>query len=140
MSDSPYKQILTRVVATVLAGLILWKVEALLDHRTKEVPVPAVPPTSVPGAVKANPLEAQAVWFGFANETSPPDRETELRRRCGDFRRVYVPVDAGNRFTELCAKEGKTCDRVCDWEGRIFPCSAVSLGGRRDATRIALCR
>ncbi len=83
---------------------------------------------------------AQAVWLGFANETSPQDREAELRKNCGDFKRVFVPHDAGNKFTDLCRHEGKTCEKVCDWEGNSFSCSAVSLGRPRDGSRIALCR
>jgi hypothetical protein len=81
------------------------------------------------------------VWLGFANETASQDREAELHQNCrADFRRVYVPRDAGNKFTDLCSQEGKTCERVCDWEGHSFPCTAISRGGRRDGTRIALCR
>ena len=82
----------------------------------------------------------QPEWLGFANGASPFDREGELRQNCGtDFKRVYVPPAAGNRFTDLCGQVGMTCDKVCDWEGHSFPCNAVSLGGHRDGTRIALC-
>ena len=79
-------------------------------------------------------------WLGFANDTSPQDREIELRRNCGDFQRVVVPDDVGNKYTDLCRSVGSTCVRICDWEGRSFPCDAVSLGGARDGTRVALCR
>jgi hypothetical protein len=68
------------------------------------------------------------------------DRDLELRQNCGDFKRVYVPENLGNKFTALCGYLGQSCESVCDWEGTSFPCSAVSLGGRRDGTRIALCR
>jgi len=93
-----------------------------------------------PSPIRTSPLQAQAVWLGFANETRVQDRETELRARCGEFRRVYVPTDAGNKLTDLCSQEGRTCEKVCDWEGSTLPCSATSPGGRRPGTRIALCR
>lgn len=86
------------------------------------------------------PEASQAVWLGFANEAGSLGREAELRARCGDFKRVDVPVGAGNKFTDLCSQEGRTCEKVCDWEGRVLPCNAVSQGGRRDGSRIALCR
>jgi len=98
------------------------------------------PPASDTALTASSP-ESAAEWLGFANETVSRDREAELHQNCGaDFRRVYVPHDAGNKFSDLCNYEGKTCEKVCDWEGRSFPCSAVSLGGRRDGTRIVLCR
>lgn len=90
-----------------------------------------------------NPVPAehvQALWLGFANETSPQDREAQLRRNCGNFTRTYVPPNAGNTFTDLCGYVGKRCQRICDWQGSNFECSAVSLGGARDGSRVALCR
>jgi hypothetical protein len=93
-----------------------------------------------PTASKPEPRYA-GTWLGFANETSPQDREVELHQSCkADFRRVYVPLESGNRFTDLCRSVGKTCERVCDWQGNIISCSAVSQGGNRDGSRIALCR
>ena len=80
------------------------------------------------------------LWLGFANETSAQDRDAELRGRCGNFGRVFVPGDIGNKFTDLCSHVGRTCERVCDWQGHSFSCAVVSLGGMRDGTRIALCR
>jgi BON domain len=77
------------------------------------------------------------VWLGFANETSPQDRETDLHGNCGDFKRVLVPLQAGNSFTDLCRYMGKACEKVCDWEGRNIPCDAA---GRRDGSRVVLCR
>jgi hypothetical protein len=93
-------------------------------------------PTAQAGSREAS----QAVWLGFANEAGSLAREAELRARCGDFKRVYVPPATGNKFTDLCSQEGRTCEKVCDWEGRVLPCNAVSQGGRRDGSRIALCR
>jgi hypothetical protein len=106
----------------------VWNAQTGAGAATYELTVGGSPYSSTP-----------ARWLGFANETGPQDRETELRRNCGDFTRVYVPGDAGNSFADLCGHEGKTCERVCDWEGTSFSCSAVSLGGRRNGTRIALC-
>jgi hypothetical protein len=93
-------------------------------------------------AVKANPpiAGAEPTWLGFANGTVAQDRDVELRRNCGDFKRVYVPDSAGNRFPDLCGSVAKTCEKVCDWQGGILSCDAVSLGGNRDGTRVALCR
>jgi hypothetical protein len=97
-------------------------------------------PAETPTPARPNPPHAQGIWLGFANEAGSLERNAELRARCGDFRRVYVPPGAGNMFTDLCNQEDKTCERVCDWEGRVFPCSAVSQGGRRDGSRVVLCR
>jgi hypothetical protein len=94
-------------------------------------------------AVSTSPLGVHSTkggWFGFANDTSPQDREVELRQNCGDFKRVDVPDEVGNKYTDLCRSVGGTCERVCDWQGTSFPCDAVSLGGARDGTRVALCR
>ena len=94
-------------------------------------------------ALNTNPFPTgslSGVWLGFANDAGSLEREPELRRNCGDFKRVYVPLDAGNKFTDLCSQVGKACEKVCDWEGTNFPCSAVSLGGRRDGSRVVLCR
>jgi hypothetical protein len=83
---------------------------------------------------------AGAIWFGFANGNAAQDRDLELRQNCGDFKRVYVPENVGNKFTDLCGHLGKTCVKVCDWEGTSFSCDSVSRGGQRDGTRVALCR
>jgi hypothetical protein len=93
-----------------------------------------------PSVTTGNPLQSTGVWLSFANGTGPRHRDTDLRQNCGDFSRVYVPLELGNRFIELCRREGKTCDRVCDWEGKMFACTATSRGGQRDGTRVALCR
>jgi BON domain len=93
--------------------------------------------------VSTNPLvpgSADAGWLGFANATSPQDREAELRSNCGNFARVYVPESVGNMFANLCNYQGKACDEICDWQGQRFDCSATSLGGARDGTRVVLCR
>jgi hypothetical protein len=105
-------------------------------------PAPGAHPSSAgaPSAVRANPLQSTGVWLGFSNPSGPKDREAELRQNCGDFSRVYVPLELGNGFIELCRQEDKTCDRVCDWEGRMMPCTALPRSGGRDATRVALCR
>lgn len=79
-------------------------------------------------------------WLGFANGNVAQDRDAELRRNCGDFKRVYVPDNAGNKFTDLCGYVGKACGRVCDWQGSTLSCDAVSQGGNRDGTRVAFCR
>ena len=97
---------------------------------------------TIVGAPMALPPDEDqsSVWLGFANEIGAHDRESELRQNCGaDFKRVLVPHEAGNKFTDLCSYEGRVCERICDWQGNSLPCSAVSLGGRRDGTRIALC-
>jgi len=94
-------------------------------------------------AVKTNPPSttgAQEAWSGFANGNVAQDRDAELRRNCGDFRRVYVPDNIGNKFTDLCGYVGKTCEKVCDWQGSIISCDAISQGGNRDGTRVVLCR
>jgi hypothetical protein len=94
-------------------------------------------------AVSKSPLKIHSTkgrWFGFANDTSPQDREVELRQNCGDFKRTDVPDEVGSKYTDLCRSVGGTCERVCDWQGTSFPCDAVSLGGARDGTRVALCR
>jgi len=88
----------------------------------------------------ANPISTLGSWWGFANGNVAQDRDAELRSNCGDFKRVYVPDNAGNKFTDLCGYMRKTCEKVCDWEGRTLPCGAVSLGGNRDGTRVAVCR
>jgi len=82
----------------------------------------------------------QGVWLGFANGNAAQDRDPELRRNCGNFNRVDVPYPAGNNFKNLCGYVKKTCEKVCDWEGHILSCDSVSMGGRRDGTRVALCR
>lgn len=81
-----------------------------------------------------------AVWLGFANGNAAQDRDSELRQNCGAFTRVYVPENVGNRFTDLCTYQGKICEQICDWQGQNFPCTAGSLGGARDGTRVVLCR
>jgi hypothetical protein len=83
---------------------------------------------------------AQAAWLGFANGNAAQDRDPELRRNCGNFNRVEVPYNVGNDFKNLCGYVNKTCEKVCDWEGHILSCDSVSMGGRRDGTRLALCR
>lgn len=83
---------------------------------------------------------AQAAWLGFANGNAAQDRDPELRRNCGNFNRVEVPYNVGNNFKNLCGYVNKTCEKVCDWEGRTISCDSASLGGRRDGTRVALCR
>ena len=96
--------------------------------------------TRTPPKIGSLPEETQA-WIGFQNETSAQDRERELHRNCSlNFTRIFVPAEGGNAFTDLCESVGKVCERVCDWEGSSFSCSAVSQRGRRDGTRIALCR
>ncbi len=57
------------------------------------------------------PAGAQGTWLGFANGNVTQDRDAELRRNCGDFRRVYVPPDVGNKFTELCNYVGRPAKR-----------------------------
>lgn len=94
-------------------------------------------------SINTSPLGGQnatGAWFGFANDTSPQDREVELRQNCGAFKRIDVPDAVGDSFTDLCRSVRETCERVCDWQGTSFPCDAVSLGGARDGSRIALCR
>jgi hypothetical protein len=83
---------------------------------------------------------AGVTWLGFANGNVAQDRDAELRRNCGGFKRVYVPDNAGNKFTDLCGYVSKTCEKVCDWQGGILPCDAVSQGGNRDGTRVVFCR
>ncbi len=84
--------------------------------------------------------EAQESWVGFANGNAAQDRDADLRQNCGDFKRVFVPEDAGNKFTDLCGYIRETCAKVCDWQGNALSCDAVSQGGNRDGTRLALCR
>jgi hypothetical protein len=97
---------------------------------------------TIQNAEPVSPLghDEQLPWLGFANGNVAQDRDVELSRNCGDFKRVYVPDNAGNNFNDLCGYVSKTCERVCDWEGRSISCDAVSLGGNRDGTRVALCR
>jgi hypothetical protein len=94
------------------------------------------PPTPEPEQLV---VASGTVWLGFANGTGVRDREAELVRNCGAFTRVDVPDTAGNKLSDLCAYRNQSCVRVCDWEGRMLPCDSVSLGGRRDATRVVLC-
>ena len=84
--------------------------------------------------------DAEAAWIGFANGNAAQDRDLELHRNCGNFNRVEVPYNVGNNFKNLCGYVNKSCEKVCDWEGRILSCDSVSMGGRRDGTRVALCR
>ncbi len=108
-----------------------------------EIAVKTNPPSTAGAAVKTNPPStagAQQAWLGFANGNVAQDRDAELRRNCGDFKRVYVPDNAGNKFTDLCGYVRKTCEKVCDWQGSTLSCDAVSQGGNRDGTRIAFCR
>jgi len=95
------------------------------------------PEVNVPNSSNAY---AGIIWLGFANGTGAQDRDDDLRRNCGQFQRVYVPESAGSRFTDLCRYLGKSCSRVCDWEGHTLSCDAVSMGGSRDGTRVVLCR
>ena len=83
---------------------------------------------------------AEATWLGFANGNVTQDQDVELRCNCGNFKRVYVPYDAGNNFKDPSGYVKKTCEKVRDWEGRALSCGAVSLGGDPDGTRVALCR
>jgi hypothetical protein len=151
MADSAVKQIFIGIVATAVGGLIVWWVTSVVYHPEKGATDQSSliqshssgaqgPAAETADPARTNPPHAQGIWLGFANEAGSLERETELRARCGDFRRVYVPLGAGNMFSDLCDQEDKTCERVCDWEGRIFPCSAISQGGRRDGSRVALCR
>lgn len=148
MADSAFKQIFIGIVATAAGGLIVWWVTTIFYHPGKDVPASPVQSSPIQSSSSgvqdsAAGSSTQAVWLGFANGTGAKDREAELRGRCGEFRRVYVPPDAGptgGNFIALCRTEGKTCERICDWEGRALPCSTVSRGPLRDATRVALCR
>lgn len=145
MTESASKQIVAGIVVTVVGGLLLWKLEMVLGQRTQTPQPQVVQQTGIPSATSgsrpAPVLEshgtAQPVWLGFANDTSPQDRESELRTHCGDFTRAYIPVGAGNNFAELCCLEGTSCDRVCDWEGRVLSCNTVSQGGRSDGSPVA---
>lgn len=147
--EIPVLQSLKRQVILAVFGCILIAVY-LSPYLLRRPHSPAAEPGEHPEDKRNVPAKQDTrgtqadpalVWLGFANETSVQDREAELHRNCGvDFRRVYVPPDSGNKFTDLCSHEGKTCERVCDWEGTSFSCSAVSQGGRRDGSRIALCR
>ena len=78
---------------------------------------------------------AEATWLGIANGNVAQDQDVELRCNCSNFKRVYVPYDAGNNFKDLCGYVKKTCEKVCDWEERALSCGAVSLGGNRDGNR-----
>lgn len=98
------------------------------------------PLTAGSGGTAIQQEGAEAIWLGFANGNVAQDRDADLRRNCGDFKRVYVPDNVGNKFTDLCGYVTKTCEKVCDWEGTSIPCDAVSQGGNRDGTRVALCR
>ena len=133
MADSVPKQLFIGIVVTVIGGLVLWWLTTGLDRRALSTPQTAQPPSP------SDP-QGQSGWLGFANEISAGDRDAELRARCGEFKRVYVPPIAGNKFTDLCKYECKSCGKVCDWEGRSHPCDAISQGGRRDGTRLAFCR
>jgi hypothetical protein len=84
--------------------------------------------------------DAEEAWLGFANGNAAQDRDLELHRNCGNFNRVEVPYSFGNNFKNLCGYVNKSCEKVCDWEGHILSCDSVSMGGRRDGTRVALCR
>lgn len=94
---------------------------------------------------------ARGEWVGFRNNTSPQDRDAELRAHCAaSFRRVSVPQRRDGSdvtFGALCRSIGATCTRVCDWEGHVRSCEEVSQrrheAGRdlpwRDGSRIAYC-
>jgi len=98
-------------------------------------PQPIVPPATPPDKARG------ATWLGFQNGTGAQDREMELHQNCSPvFQRIYVPLERGNGFSDLCESVGQSCERVCDWEGTSFSCSSISQGGRRDGSRIALCR
>ena len=110
-----------------------------LVAQSTPVPSPPTPPV-VPPIVQARKA-AGATWLGFQNGTGAQDREIELHQNCSPvFQRVYVPIERGNGFSDLCDSVGQTCEKVCDWEGTSFSCSAISQGGRRDGSRIALCK
>jgi len=89
---------------------------------------------------KQTSVGEQQPWLGFANGNAAQDRDTELRRNCGNFNRVEVPYNVGNNFKNLCGYVKQSCEKVCDWQGQILSCDSVSMGGRRDGTRVALCR
>jgi len=102
-------------------------------------PVPQKPRTRTKQeAARPSAAELGATLVGFANGNSVQDRDVELRRNCGDFKRVFVPLDLGNSFTDLCRYLGGTCLGVCDWVGRRLPCTAAARA--RNGTRLAFCR
>jgi hypothetical protein len=86
-------------------------------------------------------------WYGYANGTSPQDRERELNAHWGAFTRVTVPFDNNSiypvTFGDLCRRMGKTCLKVGDWEGHEKGCDEFSQGTGgwpiRDGSRIAYC-
>jgi hypothetical protein len=86
-------------------------------------------------------------WYGYANGTSPQDREQELRNHWGPFTRVTVPFNNGSIYPvtlgDLCRRMGKTCLKVGDWEGHEKGCDEFSQGAGgwpiRDGSRIVLC-
>jgi hypothetical protein len=68
-------------------------------------------------------------WYGFAGVLA--DRDDELRRRVGNFRRLTV----NGNFNSLCTSIHRTCQRVIDWKGANQACSSG-----RDGTRLAFCQ
>jgi hypothetical protein len=86
-------------------------------------------------------------WYGYANGTSPQDRENELRQHWGAFTRVTIPFDNNSiypvTFSDMCRRMGKTCLKVGDWEGHEKSCDEFSQTRAgwpiRDGSRIALC-
>ncbi len=137
---------LTALAIVVVVGALFFYRSSVSSRSVSHAASPPdLTPKTVPGeqSTATNPLstaDAQKSWVGFANGNVAQDRDAELRRNCGDFKRVYVPDDAGNKFTDLCGYLGETCDKVCDWQGNTLSCDDVSQGGNRDGTRLALCR
>jgi hypothetical protein len=113
----------------------------------------AVVPNNEKPALKdaaSGQLEAQPVqngsYYGFANGACCMNQEANLNKNCGPFTRVTVPFTSEIYpvdFNSLCRNLGKTCLKVCDWEGHTKDCGEISQsqGGHpvRDGSRVAYC-
>jgi len=80
-------------------------------------------------------------WYGFSPGCSYTKNESdfrngELKTNCGNFTRTCA-AGGGDRqsFHALCASMGKTCQKVCDWEGQTKGCDE----NPGDGSRVALC-
>lgn len=106
-------------------------------------PDPNVPQPKPFGYWNVIPLpDAQSTgkeWVGFA-KASNKDRETELHRSVGDFRRVdFDPIYRGlQTFTALCQRVSKRCTDVIDWEGKRLGSQSCNVD-KADGSRLALC-
>jgi Zn-dependent protease with chaperone function len=88
---------------------------------------------ATPDTQEATPDEKPAKPAGwYINGSAPRNGQAfNLAQRCG----AYKKAEGSGSFSDLCSTMGRTCTKVCDWEGRIQSCDTPSS----DASRVAYC-